>query len=78
MLQRYCAAEGRDYASIEKTSMFMFDASSGDAAVEQAIGTLHWLAGLGIQTVYIGVADAYRLTPLEILAERVMPAVADL
>jgi F420-dependent oxidoreductase-like protein len=78
VLRRYCAAEGRDYASIEKTSMFMFDAGGGEASVEQAIGTLRWLASVGIQTVYIGVANAYQLKPLEILAERVMPAVADL
>ena len=77
-MRRRCEEEQRDYASIEKTSMTTFDARGGDESVEQAISTLRWLAGLGIQTVYIGVVDAYRLTPLEVLAERVMPAVADL
>lgn len=78
VLKRYCEAEGRDYAAIEKTSMYNFDAGGGDASVEQAIGTLRWLASMGIQTVYIGVAHAYRLTPLEMIAHRIMPAVADL
>jgi F420-dependent oxidoreductase-like protein len=78
VLQRYCDAEGRDYAAIEKTSMYNFDAAGGDAAVAEAIQTLRWLAGMGIQTVYIGVADTYALKPVELIAERVMPEVRDL
>jgi F420-dependent oxidoreductase-like protein len=78
ILRRHCEAEGRDYAGIEKTSMYTFDASGGEASVDEAIRTLGWLASLGIQTTYIGVVDAYQITPLEILAERVLPAVADL
>ncbi len=78
LLKRYCESEGRDYAALEKTSMYTFDASGGDAGVEQAIASLHWLASMGIQTVYVGIVDAFRLRPLEIFAERVMPRVVDL
>jgi len=78
VLKRHCEDEGRDYATIEKTSMYNFDARGGEDSVQNAIATLRWLAGLGIQTVYIGVAEAYRLTPLEILAQRVLPVAADL
>jgi F420-dependent oxidoreductase-like protein len=78
ILRRYCDEEERDYASIERTSMYTFDAAGGDAAVDEAIHTLRWLAGSGIQTVYFGVVDAYALTPLEIVARRILPAVADL
>jgi hypothetical protein len=78
ILRRHCEAEGRDYAGIEKTSMYTFDASGGEASVDEAIRTLGWLASLGIQTTYIGVVDAHQITPLEIVAERVLPAVADL
>ena len=78
VLKGYCEAEGRDYAALEKTSMYTFDASGGDAAVEQASASLHWLASMGIRTVYVGIVDPYRLRPLEIFAERVMPRLADL
>jgi F420-dependent oxidoreductase-like protein len=78
VLRRYCDEEERDYASIEKTSMYMFDAAGGSAAVTDAVETLRDLADVGIQTVYFGVADVFRLTPLEVIAERIMPAVADL
>jgi len=33
---------------------------------------------MGIQTVCVGIVDPYRLRPLEIFAERVMPRLADL
>jgi F420-dependent oxidoreductase-like protein len=78
VLRRHCEDEGRDYAAIEKTSMYNFDPRGGEDSVQDAIATLRWLAGLGIQTVYIGVWEAYRLTPLEILAQRVLPVAADL
>jgi hypothetical protein len=73
VLRRYCDEEQRDYASIEKTSIFTFD---GD--VSGAITNLRTLANLGIQSVYLGVHDVYTLTPLEAIADQIMPAVADL
>jgi F420-dependent oxidoreductase-like protein len=78
VLRGYCEAEGRDYASIEKTSMLVFDAGGGEQSVHQTIDALRRLAAVGIQTVFVGVADVYRLAPLEVLANRIMPAVADL
>jgi len=78
VLKGYCEAEGRDYAAIEKTSMLGFDAAGGEQSVQQAIAALRWLADMGIQKVFMGVADVYRLTPLEIIANRIMPAAADI
>ena len=77
-LRAHCRAEGRDYASIEKTSMFDFDVGEHGENVDQIIDGLRWLSSQGIQTVHGWVKDVYRLTPLEILAERVVPAVAEL
>jgi F420-dependent oxidoreductase-like protein len=78
VLRRYCDELGRDYAAIEKTSMYTFDASGGDAAVASAIDALREMAVAGIETVYFGVVAVFSLRPLEIVAERIMPAVADL
>ncbi len=77
-LRLHCEAEGRDYASIEKTSMFDFDVGEHGENVEQIINGLQWLSSVGIQTVHGWVKDAYRITPLEILAKHVLPAVAEL
>ena len=73
VLQQHCEAEGRDYAAIEKTSMLNF---AGD--VDKTIGQLHWLAGMGIQSVFLGVADVYTLGPLRTIGQRIIPAVAAL
>lgn len=77
-LRAHCDAVGRDYESIEKTSMFDFDLGEHGENVEQITTALRWLSSAGIQTVHGWVKDAQRITPLEILAERVLPAVADL
>jgi|SRR5215831_10672061 len=74
VLQAHCAAEGRDYDAIEKTSMYTFDVSGGERAIADTLRGLEWLAGVGIEMVYFGVPSMYTLKPLEIIAERIMPA----
>jgi F420-dependent oxidoreductase-like protein len=78
VLRGHCEAVGRDYDAIEKTAMFHFDVGEHGEKVDAIIGQLHWLAGMGIQTVIGGVRDVGRIKPLEILGERVLPAVANL
>jgi F420-dependent oxidoreductase-like protein len=77
VLRQHCAAEGRDYDAIEKTSPFAFDV--GDSAkTAELIGQLRWLAGMGIQTVIGRVAGVDQITPLEVMGREVIPAIADL
>ena len=77
LLRRYCEAEGRDYDAIEKTAPFRFDVSTG-ARVDELIGQLRWLAGMGITTVFGRVIDDYRIDPIETMGREVIPAIADL
>jgi F420-dependent oxidoreductase-like protein len=78
VLRRHCEAEGRDYEKIEKTCAFAFDVGENGEKVGELIGRLHWLSGMGIETVIGFVPDVYRITPLEIIGREVIPAVADL
>jgi F420-dependent oxidoreductase-like protein len=78
VLRQHCAAEGRDYDAIEKTSPFAFDVGDDGAKMGELIGQLRWLAGMGIQTVIGRVAGVDQITPLEIMGREVIPAVADL
>lgn len=78
VLRRYCEEIGRDYADIEKTSMYTFDSSRGEAAVSAAITALREMAAVGIQTVYFGITDTFSPGALEVVANQIMPAVADL
>jgi F420-dependent oxidoreductase-like protein len=78
VLRRHCEAEGRDYDSIERTSVFSFNLGEDGARVGRLIGQLRWLAGMGIQTALVSLANVDLLQPLEIIGRKVIPAVADL
>jgi F420-dependent oxidoreductase-like protein len=77
VLRRHCEVEDRDYNSIEKTCAFAFDVGEGGERVDELIGQLRWLSGMGIETVIGFVPDVDRITPLEIIGEKVIPAVAE-
>jgi F420-dependent oxidoreductase-like protein len=77
-LRGYCDEEGRDYNAIEKSCPFAFDVGEHGEKSDELLGRLRWLAGMGIQTV-IGMAPRIQqIKPLELLGEKVIPAVADL
>jgi len=78
VLREHCKAVGRNYDEIEKTAVFGFDTGDKGEKVGQLIGGLRWLAGMGIQTVFGNVPRVYELKGLEIMGEKVIPAVADL
>jgi F420-dependent oxidoreductase-like protein len=78
VLRAHCEAVGRDYEAIEKTAIFQFDVGQQGEKVDAVIGRLQWLAAMGIQTVIGGVKDVWRIKPLEIIGERIIPAVAKL
>lgn len=78
VLRRECEAAGRDYDAIEKTAAFRFDVGADGSKVEELVGQLRWLAGMGIQTVFGWVIDADRIAPIEVMGREVIPAVADL
>ena len=75
VLRAHCAAEGRDYAEIEKTVQVRFDLGERGEKVNQTIEHLHELAELGIQVAHGGLAGVGSLRPLDLMAEHVIPAV---
>jgi len=74
VLREHCAAEGRDYDEIEKTTVMWFDVGEDGERVNETLDELGKLAALGFQTVYGTVKNVHALRPLEIMAERVIPA----
>ncbi len=76
VLRGHCEAVGRDYDEIEKTVMFSIEPGPDGENVDALLGRLRELAALGISHVHGGVPEVWKITPLEILAERVIP-VAD-
>jgi alkanesulfonate monooxygenase SsuD/methylene tetrahydromethanopterin reductase-like flavin-dependent oxidoreductase (luciferase family) len=78
ILREHCQAVGRNYDDIEKTAMFQLDVGGNGEKVDELLAGLHWLAGMGIQTVIGRVPHIDRIKPLEVIGERIIPAVAGL
>ena len=78
VLKRLCAEEDRDFDAIEKTVPFGFDVGEHGEKVDELIGQLRWLAGMGAETVLGWVVGVDRIAPLEIMAREVIPAAREL
>ena len=78
VLREHCLRLNRDYDEIEKTAQLRFDLGPNGERVEQTIEHLHELADLGIQVAHGALANVSHPGTLELMAERVIPAVADL
>jgi F420-dependent oxidoreductase-like protein len=75
VLREHCAAETRDYDSIEKTGLLAFDLSNGPNALVDQLGPI---AEAGLQTVIGFVPDLWGGKSLDLLARDVIPQVASL
>jgi len=77
VLRGHCADVGRDYDDIEKTVLYNFAVGENGERVDETIEDLHRLAGLGFTVAHGGIRNVYDLTKIEIIRDRIMPAVAD-
>ena len=75
VLRGHCAAEGRDYDAIEKTVQVRYDLGENGERVEQTIEHLHELSELGFTVAHGTLARVGTLRPLDLMAERVIPAI---
>jgi len=74
VLRGHCADVGRDYDEIKKTVMLPLDAGPDGEKADELLERLHGFAELGIEHVHGWVPAVVTIRPLEILAERVIPA----
>jgi F420-dependent oxidoreductase-like protein len=77
VLREHCEAEGRDYDEIEKTAYYIFNVGENGERVGETVQRLHELADMGVQTAVGMVVDVEKIKPLEIIANEVIPAVAE-
>ena len=75
VLREHCAAEGRDYDTIEKTVQVRFNLGENGERVEQTIEHMHELSELGFTVAHGTLAQVGTLRPLDLMAERVIPAI---
>ncbi len=76
-LKGHCAALGRDYATVEKTSLSTVHLS-GDDTVDSIISRIKTLAAMGFTHAIFNMPDVYKISPLETFGREIIPAVAEL
>ena len=76
-LKKHCETLGRDYDTIEKTSLCTVHLSGRDT-VNSIIGRLKELSRMGFTHAIFNMPDVYKITPLATFAKEIIPAVAGL
>lgn len=76
-LKEHCESLGRNYDTIEKTSLCTVHLS-GDDTVESIISRIKGLASMGFTHAIFNMPDVYKITPLETFAKEIIPAAAEL
>jgi F420-dependent oxidoreductase-like protein len=74
ILRQHCDAVGRDYDSIYKTCLYVFDVRKGAAQIVDELGRL---ARLGFDAAIGAVVDVWDVKPLEFIGDEIIPVVAD-
>jgi F420-dependent oxidoreductase-like protein len=75
VLRLHCVNEGRDYDEIEKTAQTRYDLGENGENVNKTIEHLHRVAELGFSQVHGSLLRVSKPGQLDLLAEKVIPAV---
>ena len=76
VLRQHCEAVGRSFDEIEKTAIGAFDLGSGGMSAQHAIEYCRSLSDAGIQHFIISLPRVHEITPIDLIAKEVIPAVA--
>jgi hypothetical protein len=76
-LKEHCETRGRDYDTIEKTSLCTVHLSGKDT-VDSTIHRIKELSEMGFTHAIFNMPDVYKITPLETFAKEIIPAVVEL
>lgn len=78
ILKSHCDTLGRDYKSIEKTTLGTVEVGSGKMSASQVIEQCKALADIGVNQAIFNMPNVHELKPLEIFGKEIIPAVAAL
>ncbi len=76
ILEKHCAALGRDYGSIEKTTLGTVDLAPAESGAGDVIAQCQALAAIGVQHAIFNLPNVHELKPLEVFGREIIPAVA--
>ncbi|HLG85570.1 MAG TPA: LLM class F420-dependent oxidoreductase [Alphaproteobacteria bacterium] len=77
ILKRHCEAVGRDYATIEKTTLGTAHLAPGKMTPADVIALCKGLAAIGVSHAIFNMPNVQDITPLEIFGREIIPAVAE-
>jgi len=77
VLKKHCDRLGRDYGAIEKTTLGTVHIAPGRMSAKDVIDECRSLAALGIQHCIFNMPNVHELTPLEVFAKEIIPAVKE-
>jgi hypothetical protein len=78
VLKGHCARLGRDYNEIEKTTLSTAHLAAGKQSPGEVVDHCRSLAALGIQHAIFNMPNVHEITPLQIFAKEIIPALAGL
>ncbi|MGI8665829.1 MAG: LLM class F420-dependent oxidoreductase [Jatrophihabitans sp.] len=76
VLRGHCEAEGRDYDEIEKTVMIPLDPGENGDKIDELLGQLQTMAGLGIAEAHGWLPRVWETDRLALIGREVIPAAA--
>jgi F420-dependent oxidoreductase-like protein len=76
ILKQHCNSLGRDYGSIEKTTLGSVDLAVGKMNAKDVIAQCQVLAGIGVQHAIFNLPNVHEIRPLEVFGREIIPAVA--
>jgi F420-dependent oxidoreductase-like protein len=78
ILKQHCEALGRDYGTIEKTTLGTVDLQPGKMSARDVIAHCEVLAAKGVQHAIFNMPNVHEIRPLEVFGREIIPAVAGL
>jgi F420-dependent oxidoreductase-like protein len=76
ILKRHCETLGRDYGTIEITTLGTVDLQPGKMGAKDVIAHCKALASVGVQHAVFNMPTVHELTPIDIFRREIIPAVA--
>lgn len=77
ILKGHCDAVGRDYDTIERTGLTTVHIAPGQMTATDVIAHCREVADAGIQHLIFNMPNVHEITPLEIFAKEIIPAVSE-
>lgn len=77
VLKRHCEKLGRDFDEIEKTALGTVELVNGKQTSDDVVKMLEGMHDIGIQHAILNMPNIHEITPIEVLRDEVLPAIAD-